>query len=122
MLAQDGKLSVDDKISKYLKDTPEAWAPITIRHLLTHTSGIKSYTGLDGFDMWEHLNQAQFIKAIGKEPMDFEPGSSWKYCNTGYNLLGHIIENVTGMNYWDFMGQHILVRWKCARPRAGCRA
>jgi CubicO group peptidase (beta-lactamase class C family) len=50
-LAQEGRLSVDDKISKYLKDTPEAWRNVTIRHLLTHTSGIKSYTGLDGFQL-----------------------------------------------------------------------
>jgi CubicO group peptidase (beta-lactamase class C family) len=52
LLAQEGKLSVDDNISKYLSDTPEAWKNVTIRHLLTHTSGIKSYTGLDGFQMW----------------------------------------------------------------------
>jgi D-alanyl-D-alanine carboxypeptidase len=107
MLAQEGKLSVDDRISKHLQGTPAAWAEVTIRHLLTHTSGIKSYTGLDGFQLWRHLKQAQFIEKIGKEPMEFAPGSSWKYCNTGYNLLGYIIENVSGQNYWDFMSQRI---------------
>jgi D-alanyl-D-alanine carboxypeptidase len=107
MLAQEGKLSVDDKISKYLKDTPEAWANVTIRHLLTHTSGIKSYTGLDGFQIWRHLTQEQFIKAIGKEPLEFQPGDSWKYCNTGFNLLGYIIENLSGKNYWEFMGERV---------------
>jgi CubicO group peptidase (beta-lactamase class C family) len=73
LLAQEGKLSVDDKISRHLKDTPEAWAIVTIRHLLTHTSGIKSYTGLDGFQLWRHLTQDQFIKAIGKEPNGTRP-------------------------------------------------
>ncbi len=107
LLAQDGKLSVDDRISKHLKDTPAAWANVTIRHLLTHTSGIKSYTGLDGFQLWRHLTQAQFIQAIGKEPMEFQPGDSWKYCNTGFSLLGYIIENVSGKNYWDFMGERV---------------
>jgi len=107
LLAQEGKLSVDDKISKHLKDTPAAWAEVTIRHLLTHTSGIKSYTGLDGFQIWRHLTQSQFIKKIGKEPMEFAPGRSWKYCNTGYNLLGYIIENVSGKNYWDFMSEQV---------------
>jgi CubicO group peptidase (beta-lactamase class C family) len=107
LLAQDGKLSVDDRISQHLKDTPAAWANVTIRHLLTHTSGIKSYTGLDGFQLWRHLTQAQFIKAIGKEPMEFQPGDSWKYCNTGFNLLGYIIENVSGKTYWDFMGERV---------------
>ncbi len=107
LLAQEGKLSVNDNISKYLKDTPASWANVTIRHLLTHTSGIKSYTGLDGFELWRHLTQEQFIQAIGKEPMDFQPGDSWKYCNTGFNLLGYIIENVSGKNYWDFMSERI---------------
>ena len=107
LLAQEGKLSVDDKISKYLTDTPEAWSKVTIRHLLTHTSGIKSYTGLDEFQLWRHLIQAQFIQAIGAQPMEFQPGESWKYCNTGFNLLGYIIENVSGMSYWDFMSQRV---------------
>ena len=107
LLAQEGKLSVDDKISLHLKDTPPAWDKFTIRHLLTHTSGIKSYTGLDGFQLWRHLTQAQFIQAIGAQPMEFQPGDSWKYCNTGYNLLGYIIENVSGMGYWDFLSRRI---------------
>jgi CubicO group peptidase (beta-lactamase class C family) len=107
LLAQDGRLSVDDRISKYLKDTPEAWGKVTIRHLLTHTSGIKNYTGLAGFQLWRHLTQPQFIQAIGAQPMEFQPGESWKYCNTGFNLLGYIIENVSGMEYWDFMSRRI---------------
>jgi CubicO group peptidase (beta-lactamase class C family) len=53
------------------------------------------------------LTQEQFIQAIGKEPMDFQPGDSWKYCNTGFNLLGYIIENVSGKNYWDFMSERV---------------
>ncbi len=107
LLAQEGKLSVDDKITQHLKDTPHAWDNVTIRHLLTHTSGIKSYTGLEGFQLWRHLTQAQFIRAIGAQPMEFEPGDSWKYCNTGYSLLGYLIENVSGINYWEFMSQRI---------------
>src|ERR1035438_9224580 len=107
LLAQEGKLSVDDNISKYLSDTPEAWKNVTIRHLLTHTSGIRSYTGLDGFQLWRHLTQAQFIKEIGRERVEFQPGDSWKYCNTGFSLLGYIIENVSGRNYWDFMGERV---------------
>ena len=107
LLAQEGKLSVDDKIAAHLANVPSAWTNITIRHLLTHTSGIKSYTGLDGFQLTKHLTQAQFISAIGREPMEFAPGESWKYCNTGFSLLGYIIENVSGKNYWDFMSERI---------------
>ncbi len=107
LLVQDGKLSVDDKISLYLKDTPEAWKDITLRHCLTHTSGLKNYTGLDGFELTKHLPVDQFIKRMSEEPMDFQPGEKWKYCNTGFNLLGHIIESVSGKKYWDYMNERI---------------
>jgi CubicO group peptidase (beta-lactamase class C family) len=107
LLAQDGKLSVDDPISTHLPGVPPAWTNITIRHLLSHTSGIKNYTGLSGFELTKHLTQKQFIELIGKQPMDFQPGDSFKYCNTGFNLLGFIIENVSGGPYWDFMAERV---------------
>ncbi len=107
LLAQDGKLSVDDRISVHLQNVPQTWTNITIRHLLSHTSGIKNYTGLPGFELTKHLTQAQFISLIGKQPMDFEPGASFKYCNTGFNLLGFIIENVSGKRYWEFMAERV---------------
>lgn len=109
LLAQDGKLSVDDPVSKYLPDTPLGWSKITLRHLLTHTSGIKNYTDLDGFELTRHLTQAQFIKKIGALPLDFQPGAQFSYCNTGFNLLGYVIENVSGQNYWDFLRQRIFL-------------
>lgn len=109
LLAQDGKLSVDDLIAKHLPRVPETWSNVTIRHLLTHTSGIKSYTGLDGFALTRHLTQTQFIAAIGQRPPEFQPGESWKYSNTGYSLLGHIIENTSGMSYWQFLRERILI-------------
>ncbi|HEV2392232.1 MAG TPA: serine hydrolase domain-containing protein [Verrucomicrobiae bacterium] len=108
LLVDEGKLSLDDPISHFLEGAPGSWSRITVRHLLTHTSGIKSYTGLDGFELRRHLSQAQFIHAIGALPVEFAPGDSWKYCNTGYNLLGYIIENVTHKSYWDFLSEGIL--------------
>jgi CubicO group peptidase (beta-lactamase class C family) len=107
LLAQDGKLSIDDKISHHLADTPAGWSNITIRHLLTHTSGIRNYTGLNGFELAKRLTQAQFIKAIGVQAMDFAPGEQAKYCNSGYNLLGFIVENTSGKNYWSFLAERI---------------
>jgi CubicO group peptidase (beta-lactamase class C family) len=108
VLQQEGKLSVDDKISKYLPDTPPSWSDITIRHLLNHTSGIKSYTGLSGFELTKHLTQKQFIAALRDLPLEFPPGEKWKYCNSGFSLLGYIIENVSGKNYWGFLGEKIV--------------
>jgi D-alanyl-D-alanine carboxypeptidase len=107
LLAQEGKLRVTDKINQYLPSAPGSWNEVTVHHLLTHTSGIRSYTGLEGFELRRHLSQRQFIEEIGKYPLEFGPGESWKYCNTGYNLLGYIIENVSGKSYWDFMSERI---------------
>jgi D-alanyl-D-alanine carboxypeptidase len=107
LLVQDGKLSVDDKISRYLKDIPPSWTNITVRQLLTHTSGIPNYTVLDGFELRQHLTQAQFIQLLGSHPLDFAPGDSWSYCNSGFNLLGYVIENVSGKKYWDYMNERI---------------
>lgn len=108
ILQQQGSLSVDDRISRHLDNTPPAWTNITVRHLLTHTSGIKSYTGLDGFEWRRRLTQAQFIRAIGEQPTEFAPGDSWKYSNSGYSLLGYIVENVSGTNFWHFLRVQIL--------------
>jgi D-alanyl-D-alanine carboxypeptidase len=107
LLAEDGKLSVDDLISRHLNNTPAAWSKITIRHLLTHTSGITNYTGLDGFELTKHLTQEQFIQKLGAYPLTFQPGDSWSYCNSGFNLLGFIVENASGKKYWDFIQERI---------------
>jgi len=107
ILQQDGKLSVEDKISRHLENVPDSWTNVTIRHLLTHTSGIKSYTGLTGFELTRRLTQERFINNLGTHPLEFQPGDSFKYCNSGYNLLGYIVENVSGKSYWNFLGERI---------------
>lgn len=107
LLAEQRKLSVDDDISKYLTNTPPAWANVKIRNLLSHTSGIHSYDDMDGFEMRQHLTQATFISRLARHPMDFQPGEKWAYCNAGYSLLGYIVENVSGENYLSFLKEHI---------------
>ena len=101
LLVQDGKLSVDDRLTKFFTNLPPAWTKITVRQLLTHTSGIKSYDNLDGFELRQHLTQRQFIERLGQQPLEFAPGKKWHYCNAGYSLLGYLVENVSGKNYWD---------------------
>ena len=108
LLQQDGKLSVEDPVSKYLTNTPAIWSGIKIRHLLSHTSGIINYTKLDGFELRLHLTQEQFIARLALHPLVFSPGDSWDYSNSGYNLLGYTIENVSGMSYWEFLQSRIL--------------
>ena len=107
LLVEDGKINLNEKISKYLPNTPEAWSKITVRHLLTHSSGIKNYTGLPGFELTKRLKSDAFIKAVAALPLDFEPGERYNYSNTGYNLLGHIIESASGKSYWDFLQTRI---------------
>ena len=94
LLAQEGKLSLDDPISKYLDGTPETWKPITIRHLLTHTSGIVREA--PGFDPLKVQSDADVIKTAYSLPLRFTPGEKWEYCNVGYFSLAEIIRKVSG--------------------------
>ncbi|MDQ4120686.1 MAG: beta-lactamase family protein [Acidobacteriota bacterium] len=107
LLVEDGKINLDEKISKYLPTAPESWSKVTVRNLLTHTSGIKNYTGSPGFELIKRLKRDDFIRAAGAFPLEFEPGERYAYSNTGYNLLGHIIESASGKSYWDFLRERI---------------
>src|SRR4030095_10413807 len=99
MLIDEGKLSLDDKVSRFFDNAPETWKDITVRHLLTHTSGLKNYTALSGFEATKKLNAQKFVAALGVQPLESKPGEAFKYCNSGYNLAGYIIEKVTGKSY-----------------------
>ena len=107
LLVQDGKVLLDEKISKYLPNTPEAWSSVTVRHLLTHTSGIKSYSSLDGFSLSERMTINDFIKKLSSHPLEFTPGERNIYSNSGFNLLAYIIETQSGKKYMDFMRERI---------------
>jgi D-alanyl-D-alanine carboxypeptidase len=109
-LVEQGKLSVDDPISKYYADAPAAWAKVTIKHLLTHTSGIPSYTAIPGFfDKEARLPKTpdEIVKLTREKPLEFEPGSKYAYDNTGYILLGYVIEKLSGETYADYVTKHI---------------
>jgi CubicO group peptidase (beta-lactamase class C family) len=105
ILVEEGKLSLDDPISKYLSGTPAAWNGITVRHLLTHTSGIQEYTSRINLRT-DYTEEELFQKLIAL-PLDFPPGEKWSYSNTGYVLLGFLIHKVTGKFYGDFLQQRI---------------
>ena len=106
-LAADGKLSVDDPISKFLPDYPGPGAAVTLHQLLNHTGGIPSYTSLPGFwDTAGHdLTHEEMLAFWTELPLDFEPGTDWSYSNSGYYLLGMVIEEVSGMGYEEFLHQ-----------------
>jgi CubicO group peptidase (beta-lactamase class C family) len=109
LLVEDGKLDLDARITSLLPGLPEAWSAITVRHLLTHTSGIKSYTSTEEHERRHRLavSPADVIATVAHEPLQFAPGTSWRYCNTGYTLLGMIVEKVGGEPYGDFVRRRI---------------
>ena len=109
-LQEKGKLKVDDPISKYIPGTPAAWSGITIHHLLTHTSGIHSYTDDVGYPAHMRDKTAtplDFIQRFRDRPLDFAPGEKFHYDNSGYFLLGVIIEQVSGVKYEDYLRRNI---------------
>lgn len=108
-LHEEGKLSVSDPLSKYFKGFKNADS-ITIEHLLTHTSGLFNYTDdsvIMRRDVTKHYSQAEMLEVFQNYEPVFSPGVSWQYSNTGYSLLGYIIENVTGKPYEVVVRQRI---------------
>jgi CubicO group peptidase (beta-lactamase class C family) len=103
-LQEQGKLSVQDKLSKYFPDFPRG-DEVTLHQLLTHTSGIRSYTDKPGFidKVTAPVEPDDLIKSFQNDPYDFDPGKKWHYDNSGYFLLGRIIEKVSGQTYGDFL-------------------
>jgi CubicO group peptidase (beta-lactamase class C family) len=109
-LQEEGKLRAGDAISKYIPGSPAAWNRVTVHHLLTHTSGIHSYT--DDADYPNHMREQagsplEFINRFRGLPLDFDPGTKFHYDNSGYFLLGAIIEQVSGLKYEDYLRKHI---------------
>jgi len=109
MLADEGKLALNDPVTRFFPDYPTGGKVITIEHLLTHTSGIVSYTGKPDYEarMTKNLSVAQMIDSFKNDPLEFEPGTQFHYNNSGYFLLGAIIEKVSGLSYPRFMETRI---------------
>lgn len=109
MLQEQGKLALTDEITKFLPDYPTHGKKITIENLLTHTSGIKSYTNMpEWLQLWrKDMTVKELIDFFKNQPMDFDPGENWAYDNSGYILLGAIIEKASGETYQQFVGKHI---------------
>ena len=108
MLEEQGKLNVKHAVSKYVPDYP-AGDSITIHHLLTHTSGIKDFTKMKSLRdiAQKEMTPKMLVDFFKNEPIDFKPGEKFDYNNSGYVLLGYIIELVSGESYEDFIKKHI---------------
>jgi D-alanyl-D-alanine carboxypeptidase len=109
ILQQQGKLALDDKVSRYLPDLTRA-DDVTIRELLSHTSGYQDYWPQDYVPpmMLEPVTAQQIMDRWAKKALDFDPGTRWQYSNTNYVIAGTIVEKVSGKGFFDFLRDHIL--------------
>ena len=115
MLVEEGKINLDDKLTKYFPEALESWSGITVRHLLSHTSGIQNHVAVpDWLNVFKTSITSEttparneLLKMFFKLPLEFQPGETWSYDNTGYYLLGIIIEKASGKSYWEFLAERI---------------
>jgi CubicO group peptidase (beta-lactamase class C family) len=105
MLVEEGKVSLDDSITKYFPDAPSTWKPVTVRNLLSHTGGFTDYP--KDFDFRKDYTEAQLLKIVEGIPLAFPPGTKWSYSNLGYLTLGVLIHRVTGNFYGDMLRARI---------------
>ncbi len=115
LLAEEEKLALSDSVLKYFPGAPPSWKPITIRHLLNHTSGIRNHVAVPGYlDVFTtnlsgvtQPRRDELLRMFFQLPLEFEPGKTWAYDNTGYYLLGIIVEEVSGESLWQFFNNRI---------------
>jgi CubicO group peptidase (beta-lactamase class C family) len=110
LLQQEGKLKIDDPVGKYLTDSPRAWDGITLANLLGHTSGIPNFTDFKEFDTWRMNPHSvdEILAFFRGKPLDFRPGGEFRYSNSNYEVLGAVIEKVSGRHYGDLLREQIL--------------
>jgi CubicO group peptidase (beta-lactamase class C family) len=109
LLQERGKLSVQDSVCKHVAPCPDAWQPVTIHHLLSHTAGMPDFTGFPDYPktMREPAPVESLIARFRALPLDFKPGENWRYSNSGYVLLGHVVEKLSGKSYESFLRENI---------------
>ncbi len=107
LLAQEGKLGLDDKIGRYVEKTPAAWGEVTVRQLLTHTSGIKDHLNEMHGRTCNGTSPEEIASYIGTLPLNFAPGSQWLYSNTGYLLLQIVLQKVSGKPFDQFLAERV---------------
>jgi CubicO group peptidase (beta-lactamase class C family) len=105
MLVEEGKVALDDPLTKYFPDAPPAWKEVTVRELLSHTAGFTDYP--EKFDFRKDWTEDELLKVVEGIPLAYPPGTKWDYSNLGYLTLGILIHRVTGEFYGDFLQQRI---------------
>jgi CubicO group peptidase (beta-lactamase class C family) len=104
LMVEEGKLRLDESVRTYLPVAPKSWSPITVRHLLTHTSGLPA---TPGFDLQRNYTDDELLEIFYRSKLDFSPGKRWSYSNTGYEVLGILIKKVSGEAYADILARRV---------------
>jgi CubicO group peptidase (beta-lactamase class C family) len=111
ILVEEGKVGLDDRITKYFPESPAAWKDVRVRQLMAHTSGIPDYVGEFGgkslVDLQKNYTEDEVVRIIAGQPLDFQPGEKRVYSNSGYVILGALIRRVTGKNWADFLQERV---------------
>lgn len=107
LLVQDGKVGLDDRVSRYLDPSPAAWREITIRQLLTHTSGIKDHLNAMNAATCHGTTPEEIVAHVGEMPLDFAPGTAASYTNTGYLVLGMVVRKASGKPFDEFLAERV---------------
>jgi CubicO group peptidase (beta-lactamase class C family) len=109
LLEEDGKLSIQDPVSRHVPEAPASWHGITLHHLLTHTSGIRNFTALPDYRVRQvqPSSPAAQLERLRDEPLDFAPGTAYRYSNSGYLVLGLVIERVTRQPYAEVLEERL---------------
>lgn len=107
-LWERGRVDLDASVGTYLDDIPETWKRVTLRQLLTHTSGVPDYEEAGGYGIYETSpTPAEVYAIVSDRPLDFEPGARWSYSNTGYFLLSLVVQRVSGERFGDYLREHV---------------
>lgn len=107
LLVEEGKIKLDDPVSAYIPEAPEAWKNIKVRNLLYQNSGLKDYALVPGIGLLDDYAKPLWMDKMTKLPLDFEPGQAWAYSNTNYALMGWIIEMASGKPYTEYMTERV---------------
>jgi CubicO group peptidase (beta-lactamase class C family) len=112
LLAQDGRLSLDDQVRKHIPELPDYGVPLTIRHMLTHTSGLRDWGSVASIAGWPRTTRAythaHVLEIVSRQKsLNFPPGTEWSYSNTGFNLAAIIVDRVSGMSFAEFSRRRI---------------
>lgn len=106
LMVEKRKLKLSDTLDKFVSGAPESWKKVTVEHLLHHTSGLPDYLA-PGTDVGSEVTLGQIVERIKPQKMRFEPGSKWEYSNTGFALLGMIVDNVSGSSFHDVVRKQV---------------